>query len=150
LGTLASVTVLVALVSEVCVDSVQQAASALGLSAAFVGFIIVALVGAAAEVVAALSNRTIRRTAAGFGQLFHRPDADESAILARHGGNDAYCDYDRISSDQHRPFGVVCRRGCDNRVHDFRHDAILATSAGGVSAFAPRIKGIGYQKVGTD
>ena len=55
LATLAGVTVLVALVSEVFVESVQQAASALGLTPAFVGFIVVALVGAAAEFVAALS-----------------------------------------------------------------------------------------------
>jgi Ca2+:H+ antiporter len=55
LATLASVTVLVALVSEVFVESVQQAATVLGISPAFVGFIIVALVGAAAETVSALS-----------------------------------------------------------------------------------------------
>lgn len=55
LATLAGVTVLVALVSEVFVESVQQAATALGISPAFVGFIIVALVGAAAEMVSALS-----------------------------------------------------------------------------------------------
>jgi Ca2+:H+ antiporter len=55
LATLAGVTVLVALVSEVFVESVQQAATAIGLSPAFVGFIIVALVGAAAEMVAAFS-----------------------------------------------------------------------------------------------
>jgi Ca2+:H+ antiporter len=55
LGTLAGVTVLVALVSEVFVESVQQAASALGIAPAFVGFIVVALVGAAAEMVAAFS-----------------------------------------------------------------------------------------------
>jgi len=53
--TLAAVTVLVALVSEVFVESVQQAATALGLSPAFVGFIIVALVGGAAEMVSAFS-----------------------------------------------------------------------------------------------
>jgi Ca2+:H+ antiporter len=53
--TLAGVTVLVALVSEVFVESVQQAATALGLSPAFVGFIVVALVGAAAEMVSAFS-----------------------------------------------------------------------------------------------
>src|SRR6188768_3684861 len=53
--TLAVVTVLVALVSEIFVESVQQAATALGLSAAFVGFIVVAIVGAAAEMVAAFS-----------------------------------------------------------------------------------------------
>jgi Ca2+:H+ antiporter len=55
LGTLAGVTVLVALVSEVFVESVQQAATALGMTPAFVGFIIVALVGGAAELVSALS-----------------------------------------------------------------------------------------------
>ena len=55
LATLAGVTVLVAFVSEVFVESVQQAATALGLSPAFVGFIIVALVGAAAEMAAAFS-----------------------------------------------------------------------------------------------
>src|SRR5262245_49864941 len=55
LVTLAVVTVLVALVSEVFVESVQHAATTLGLSPAFVGFIVVALVGAAAEMVSAWS-----------------------------------------------------------------------------------------------
>jgi Ca2+/H+ antiporter len=49
LATLAGVTVLVALVSEVFVASVQKAAEAFGMSQAFVGFIVVALVGGAAE-----------------------------------------------------------------------------------------------------
>ncbi len=56
LATLAGVTVLVALVSEVFVASVQDAALALGMSQAFVGFIVVALVGAAAEMAAAFSG----------------------------------------------------------------------------------------------
>jgi len=55
LATLAVVTVLVGLVSDVFVESVQQAATALGISSAFVGFIIVALMGGAAEMVTALS-----------------------------------------------------------------------------------------------
>jgi Ca2+:H+ antiporter len=55
LATLAGVTVVIALVSDVFVESVQQAATALGISSAFVGFIIVALMGAAAEMVTALS-----------------------------------------------------------------------------------------------
>src|SRR4029450_5113637 len=55
LVTLAVVTILVALVSEVFVGSVQYAAIAFGMSPAFVGFIIVALVGAAAEMAAAFS-----------------------------------------------------------------------------------------------
>jgi len=52
---LAVATVLVALVSEVFVESVQEAAKVLGLSPAFVGFIVVALVGGAAEMTAAFS-----------------------------------------------------------------------------------------------
>jgi Ca2+:H+ antiporter len=56
LATLAGVTVLVALVSEVFVASVQDAALALGISQAFVGFIVVALVSAAAEMAAAFSG----------------------------------------------------------------------------------------------
>jgi Ca2+:H+ antiporter len=55
LVTLAGVTVLVALVSEVFVESVQQAAVTFGMTPAFVGFIVVALVGGAAEMVSALS-----------------------------------------------------------------------------------------------
>jgi Ca2+:H+ antiporter len=55
LATLAGVTVLVALVSEVFVESVQEAAKAFGMTPAFVGFIIVALVGGAAEMASAFS-----------------------------------------------------------------------------------------------
>ena len=55
LGTLAAVTVLIALVSEIFVGSVQEAGKSLGLSQAFVGFIVVSLVGAAAEMTAAFS-----------------------------------------------------------------------------------------------
>jgi Ca2+:H+ antiporter len=55
-GTLAGVTVLVALVSEVFVESVQHAAKSFGLTPAFVGFIIVALVGGAAEMTSAISG----------------------------------------------------------------------------------------------
>jgi Ca2+:H+ antiporter len=54
--TLAAVTVLVALVSEVFVESVQQAAETFGMTPAFVGFIVVALVGAAAEMASAFSG----------------------------------------------------------------------------------------------
>jgi Ca2+:H+ antiporter len=55
LATLAVVTVLVALVSEVFVESVQQAAITLGITPAFVGVVVVALVGGAAEMVSAFS-----------------------------------------------------------------------------------------------
>lgn len=53
--TLIVVTVLVALVSEIFVSSVQKAGETLGMSPAFVGFIVVALVGAAAEMAVAFS-----------------------------------------------------------------------------------------------
>jgi Ca2+:H+ antiporter len=56
LATLAGVTVLVALVSEIFVESVQKAAESFGMTPAFVGFIVVALVGAAAEMAAAFSG----------------------------------------------------------------------------------------------
>ena len=56
LATLAGVTLVVALVSEIFVESVQKAAELFGMSAAFVGFIVVALVGGAAEMVAAFSG----------------------------------------------------------------------------------------------
>jgi Ca2+:H+ antiporter len=55
LSTLAGVTVLIALVSEIFVESVQHAAEAFGMTPAFVGFVIVALVGAAAEMTSAFA-----------------------------------------------------------------------------------------------
>ena len=56
LVTLAAVTVVVALVSEVFVESVQHAAVEFGMTPAFVGFIVVALVGGAAEMASAFSG----------------------------------------------------------------------------------------------
>jgi Ca2+:H+ antiporter len=55
LATLAGVTVLVALVSEIFVESVQKAAETFGMTPAFVGFIVVALVGATAEMASAFA-----------------------------------------------------------------------------------------------
>lgn len=55
LATLAGVTVLVAMVSHIFVESVQMAAETLGMSPAFVGFIVVAIVGAAAEMASAFA-----------------------------------------------------------------------------------------------
>jgi Ca2+:H+ antiporter len=56
LGTLAVVTVLVALVSEVFVASVQEAAETFGMTPAFVGFVVVTIVGASAEMASAFSG----------------------------------------------------------------------------------------------
>jgi len=55
-ATLIIVTVLVALVSEVFVASAQEAALAMGMTDAFVGFVVVALVGGAAEMASAFSG----------------------------------------------------------------------------------------------
>jgi Ca2+:H+ antiporter len=56
LATLVGVTVLVALVAEVFIESVQHAAASLGMTPAFVGFVVVALVGGSAEMAAAFSG----------------------------------------------------------------------------------------------
>jgi len=53
--TLAVVTVFVALVSEIFVESVQQAAVSFGMTPAFIGFVVVALIGAAAEMATTFS-----------------------------------------------------------------------------------------------
>jgi Ca2+:H+ antiporter len=53
---LVGVTVAVALVSEVFVESVQQAAETFGMTPAFVGFIVVSLVGGAAEMASAFAG----------------------------------------------------------------------------------------------
>ena len=55
-SVLVIVTVMVALVSEVFVESMQEAAAAFGMTPAFVGFIVVALVGAAAEMASAFAG----------------------------------------------------------------------------------------------
>jgi Ca2+:H+ antiporter len=54
-GLLVGVTIVVALVSEIFVESVQYAAEEFGMTPAFVGFIVVSIVGAAAEMIAAFS-----------------------------------------------------------------------------------------------
>jgi Ca2+:H+ antiporter len=55
LATLGIVTVLVALMSEVFVASVQEAAESFHMTPAFVGFVVVSLVGAAAEMASAFA-----------------------------------------------------------------------------------------------
>jgi Ca2+:H+ antiporter len=56
IAALVGVTLLVALISEVFVESVQKAAEDFGMTPAFVGFIVVALVGGAAEMTSAFSG----------------------------------------------------------------------------------------------
>ena len=130
LATLAGVTVLVALVSEVFVESVQKAAETFGMTPAFVGFIVVALVGGAAEMASAFSGARKNRLDLSVGialgsasqialfvapvlvlaELRDRPDADGPAVLAWRGGDDAHRHDDRRARHQRRPIGVVRRR----------------------------------------
>lgn len=69
-ATLAGVTVLVALVSEVFIESLTEASSTLGLSSAFVGFVVVALVGAAAEMTSAFNAAAKNRLDMSVGIAF--------------------------------------------------------------------------------
>ena len=151
LATLAGVTVLVALVSEIFVESVQKAAETFGMTPAFVGFIVVALVGGAAEMASAFSGARKNRLDLSVGialgsasqialfvapvlvlaELCHRPDADGPAVLAGCRGDDAHRHDDRLAGDQQRALGVV--RGCPaaDGLCDLRHDALpVATPSG--------------------
>ncbi len=112
LATLAVVTVVVALISEVFVASVQGAALQLGMSQAFVGFIVVALVGGAAEMASAFcggaegplgsqhrhcarkrrADRLVRGAGARASELRRRAFAHDVAVLAGCGGDDALRD----------------------------------------------------------
>ena len=153
LATLGGATVLVALVSEVFVESLQQAAVALGMTTAFVGFVIVALVGGAAEMVSAFSgsaqgpagferrhrlgqriaDRAVRRSGARGSQLRHRTHADEPAILARRRGHDIDRNHNRVPCDQQRAFGMVLGGALARRLFDFRHDAFLVAAQNSVN-----------------
>lgn len=70
IGVLLVTTVVVALVSEIFVDSLTGASDALGLSQAFVGFVVVAIVGAAAEMTAAFSAARRNRLDLSLGISF--------------------------------------------------------------------------------
>ncbi|MFN4143864.1 calcium/proton exchanger [Aestuariivirga sp.] len=69
-ATLLGTTLVVALVSEVFVESLTGASAELGLSSAFVGFIVVATVGAAAEMMAAFSAARKNRLDLSLGISF--------------------------------------------------------------------------------
>ena len=154
LATLGGVTVLVALVSEIFVESVQKAAETLGMTPAFVGFIVVALVGAAAEMASAFAGARKNRLDLSVGialgsasqialfvapvlvllQLCDRPDADGSAVLAWCGGHGAHRHDDGVDGDQRRTLGVV--RGCPaaDGLCDLRDDALPVATPSGLKA----------------
>ena len=144
LATLAGVTVLVALVSEVFVESVQKAAVAFGMTPAFVGFIVVALVGGAAEMGSAFSGARKNRLDLSVGialgsasqialfvapvlvlvSYFIGPDADGPPILARRGADDPHCHRRRGIRHQRRAIGVVRGSAAADGLSDVRHDAL--------------------------
>ena len=150
LATLAGVTVLVALVSEVFVESVQKAAETFGMTPAFVGFIVVALVGGAAEMASAFSGARKNRLDLSVGialgsasqiALFVAPVL---VLLSYVLGptpmdlqfwpgavvDDADRDADRDARDQQRALGVVRRGAAADGVPDLRHDALPAAAPG--------------------
>ena len=70
LTVLAATTVMVALIGEIFVESVTGASEQLGLSPAFVGFVVVALVGGAAEMASAFSAAAKNRLDMSVGIAF--------------------------------------------------------------------------------
>jgi calcium/proton exchanger cax len=149
LGTLAAVTVLVALVSEVFVESVQQAAVTLGITPAFVGIIIVALVGGAAEMVSAFSaarkdkldlecrdragqrgsDRTLRCSSTSPHQLFDWSRSDGPSVLARRSCDDADRGRDGDLCHQYRPIGLVHWSLDHDRLRHLCHNALPTSAA---------------------
>lgn len=69
-GVLIGTTIAVALVSEIFVESLTGASASLGLTPAFVGFVVVAIVGAAAEMTAAFSAARKNRLDLSLGISF--------------------------------------------------------------------------------
>ena len=124
------------------------------MTPAFVGFIVVALVGGAAEMASAFSGARKNRLDLSVGialgsasqiALFvapvlvllsyvHRPDADGPAILAGRGGDDAHRHAHRVARDQQRAIGVVRRRAGADGLSHLRHDALSVAAASAVTA----------------
>ena len=157
LATLAGVTVLVALVSEVFVESVQEAAETFGMTPAFVGFIVVALVGGAAEMASAFSGARKNRLDLSVGialgsasqiALFVAPvlvllsyvigptpmDLQfwPGAVVMMLIATITVC-----AGDQQRALGVVRRGARADGLHHLRHDALSIAAAGTMTPWSP-------------
>jgi hypothetical protein len=122
LATLAGVTVLVALVSEIFVESVQEAAVAFGMTPAFVGR------KNRLDLSVGIALGSVSQIALFVAPVRHRPGTDGSAILAGRRGNDAHRHPHRLPRDQQRPIGVVRRRARTDGLPDFRPDALFAAT----------------------
>ena len=148
---------LVALVSEVFVESVQDAAETFGMTPAFVGFIVVALVGGAAEMASAFSGARKNRLDLSVGialgsasqialfvapvlvllsyvlgptpmDLQFWPGAVVMMLIATH---------HRVAGDQQRALGVVRRRAGADGLSDLRHDALPVAAARAMTPSSP-------------
>ena len=138
--------------SEVFVESVQKAAEAFGMTPAFVGFIVVALVGGAAEMASAFSGARKNRLDLSVGialgsasqialfvapvlvllsyvigptpmDLQFWPGAVVMMLIAT---------LTAVARDQQRAIGVVRRRARADGLSDFRDDALPAAAPGAV------------------
>ncbi len=114
------------------------------MSPAFVGFIVVAIVGAAAEMASAFAaarkNRLDMSVGIALGsasqialfvapvlvllELCDRAVADEPAVLARRRGDDVDRRDERVARHQQRALGVVHGRGLADGLCDLRDDAL--------------------------
>ena len=153
LATLAGVTVLVALVSEMFVESVQKAAETFGMTPGVRGFHRrgagrrrggngLGVFGRAQEPAGPerrhragqrVPNRALRRAGAGAPELRDRADADGPAVLAGRRGDDAHRHDDRLAGDQQRALGVVRRCPAADGLCDLRHDALPVAAPGGMT-----------------
>jgi hypothetical protein len=144
LATLAGVTVLVALVSEVFVESVQKAAETFGMTPRVrrfhcrgagrrrgrngLGVFRRTQEPAGSERWHRAGERVtdcaLRRPGTGAAKLRSRADADGSAILAGRGGDDSHRHPDRIPGHKQRALGVVRRGLVADGLSDLRHDAL--------------------------
>ena len=140
---------LVALVSEIFVESVQKAAEAFGMTPAFVGFIVVALVGGAAEMASAFSGARKNRLDLSVGialgsasqiALFVAPVLVLLSYVIGPSPMDLQFwpgavvmvlprDPHRDVRHQQRAVGMVRRRVGVDGLYDLRHDAIHVAPA---------------------
>ena len=141
---LAVITVLVALVSEIFVESVQYAAISFGMTPAFVGFIVVALVGAAAEMTSAFAaarkNRLDLSVGIALGSssqiaMFVAPVLVLLSLFIAPSPMDLQFwtgavvmvmfsySYGAVHHE-HRPVGLVHRRDAAGRLYYLRDDAV--------------------------
>ena len=161
LATLGIVTVLVALVSEIFVESSPAGGQRAG---AFAGLRRISLSSRSWEAlpkwlrlfrrpartgsISASGSRWGARLRLPFFvapvlvllEIRDRPVADEPAVLAWRSGHDTYREHDSLAGDEHGPLGLVYRVPRHCRVSDICLDAVSAAAAGILTGAAPRVR----------